>query len=245
MKRELGLLLALFVVAGCGGKGNSCVPGMSAACVCSDGSGGAQVCGGDGTYAACDCGGAGNVGGNGGDDMAMGGGGSGGGGSGGGGGTSTGSKRVFVTSTLYAGSVVKSVCGNAADAVGLGGTWLPWLSESEAGAESDAIATIQGSGPWVRLDGMVAFANHAQLATTPSVPINVTEKMQVVGATEDDAVWTGTLSGGVHGTDDCFGWTSSGNLGSYGHASETSRWTASGTSDSCSSGTHRVYCFEQ
>ena len=61
MKRELGLLL-LLAVAGCGGKGNSCVPGMSAACVCSDGSGGAQVCRGDGTYGVCECGATGSVG---------------------------------------------------------------------------------------------------------------------------------------------------------------------------------------
>src|SRR5438067_9134817 len=101
MKREIGIfMLALAVVGGCAAKSNTCVPGQSSACVCSDGAPGAQVCGGDSTFGACSCavggsnGGrdmavAGNVGGNGSGDMSS--------------ATSSGSKRLFVTSTSYAG----------------------------------------------------------------------------------------------------------------------------------------------
>jgi hypothetical protein len=199
MKREIGLLLCALVVAGCGGKGSSCVPGQSTACVCSDGSGGAQVCRGDGTYGVCQCGATGNVGGNGGGDMAMGGGGAGGGGSGGGGsgggggGSSTGQKRMFVTSAAYAGTAVSGICQAAADSVSLGGTWVPWLSFGADVTPRSAIDEVKGTGPWVRLDGMVAFANHAQLATAPSVPLDVDEHGQTIGVSD---VWTGTLTGG-------------------------------------------------
>src|SRR5438132_10727847 len=109
--------------SGCGGGGGDCTPGQSAACVCTDGRGGAQVCRSDRTFDACQC--TAPVGGGGGD---MAGGGGGGGGDGGGGG----SKRVFVTSVGYAGSAVMTVCQNAAASVNLGGTWTPWASNHYA-----------------------------------------------------------------------------------------------------------------
>jgi hypothetical protein len=67
-------MVTVGLVAGCGSKSNSCVPGQSTACVCGDGSGGAQVCQHDGTFGACMCRvvGGGTGGNSGGDDMAMG-----------------------------------------------------------------------------------------------------------------------------------------------------------------------------
>lgn len=54
------MLLLTLIGAGCGSK-STCVPGQSAACVCSDGSGGAQLCQHDGTFGACMCGSGGDT----------------------------------------------------------------------------------------------------------------------------------------------------------------------------------------
>jgi len=231
-----GLLLLTLITAGCGAK-STCVPGQSAACVCSDGAGGAQVCRGDGTFGVCQCGtsvgnGGGGAGGGGGttvvgDDMAMGGG-------------STGQKRVFVTSQAYAGSVANSICQTVADSVSLGGTWIPWLSSANS-TTPDAIDRVKGTGPWALLDGTVVFANHAQLATSPMAAIMVTESGQKLPGTL--SVWTGTLTGGVHSGVDCNGWSSTSYSGDLG-ATTVGTWTASGQSFPCSDVMH-VYCFEQ
>jgi hypothetical protein len=235
-----GFVLLTLITAGCGAK-STCVPGQSTACVCSDGTGGAQVCRGDGTFAACQC--ASGATSPGGDDMGTGG--VGGNGNGSSGGdmavASRGQKRVFVTSTAYTGSVAAGVCNNVAQSVNLGGTWVPWLSRTGS-TSADAIDVVTGNGPWVRLDGMVAFANHAQLATAPSVPLAITEKNAPLPA-GDDEVWTGTLTGGMHSGSDCGGWTANSLSASYGLVS-TSEWTAQGSTTSCSYALH-VYCFEQ
>jgi hypothetical protein len=238
-----GLLLLTLITVGCGAK-STCVPGQSAACICSDGTGGAQLCKGDGTFAACQCASGATSPGVG-DDMATGTGGNGNTGSGGDmatGGNHTGQKRVFVTSSAYAGSVAASVCQTVADSVSLGGTWIAWLSLSTA-PTPDAINRVQGTGPWALLDGTVVFANHAQLATKPTALIDVFETGQKApGAL---SVWTGTLTGGVHSGSDCNGWSSMGYYGDYGTTSSTASWTAAGGSaPSCSDVMH-VYCFEQ
>ncbi len=264
MKRtfEIIMVVAGSLVAGCGGgNGNACVPGMSTACACSDGTQGAQVCRGDGTYGACQCaggpnggngmpmggGGAGGGGGGAAGSNGNGGGGSGGGGSGGGGGgggSSSGSKRVFITSTLYTGPVAASICNTVAQAAGLSGTWKPWLSFGSSTPITDAIDAIKGTGPWVMLDGTTAFANHAQLATQPSAAIVVTEKMTRVPST-DDSVWTGTVNGGLHSGYDCNDWASAGYTGSLGHAADLATWTQGGGGNYSCSSNARVYCFEQ
>jgi len=235
------IAILTLITVGCGGK-STCVPGQSAACVCSDGTGGAQVCRGDGTYDACACGTVG-TGGNAGNGGAGGGGGTGGaGGGGGGGGGSTGTKRVFVTSTAYSPTVAAGICNTVAQAANLSGTWVPWLSSTSPA--SDAINAIKGSGPWLMLDGSEAFGNHAQLATMPTTAIAVTEKMTKLSI-NDDYVWTGTSNGGEHSGADCTGWTSATNLeeATLGHATVIAQWTTSSTQN-CAVTAH-VYCFEQ
>ncbi|HEX9101967.1 MAG TPA: hypothetical protein VF997_07180 [Polyangia bacterium] len=238
----------MLVAAGCGGK-STCVPGQSAACVCSDGMGGAQICRGDGTYDACACGtvgtggnGTGGAGGGGTGGGGTGGGGGGGTGGAGGGGGSTGTKRVFVTSTAYSPIVAAGICDTVAQAASLSGTWVPWLSSTSPA--SDAFNAIKGSGPWMMLDGSEAFANHAQLATTPTAAIAVTEKMTKLSI-NDDYVWTGTSNGGAHSGADCAGWTSATNVqeATLGHATVIAQWTTS-TTQTCAVTAH-VYCFEQ
>ena len=265
-----GIVILTLITAGCGGT-SACVPGQSAACVCSDGTGGAQVCRGDGSDGACACGtvgtgGNGGGGGDGGGTTVGGGGGAGGGGTGGGtggggtggggggggagggggGGGSTGTKRVFVTSQIYSSTVAAGICNTVAQAANLSGTWVPWLS-SDTPTASDAINVIKGTGPWLLLDGSEAFANHAQLATAPTTAIALTEKMTKLVA-GDNAVWTGTVNGGVHSGADCGAWTELAGTytATYGSATAIATWTDATTSTnySCNQSAH-VYCFEQ
>ncbi len=243
-----GIALLTLITAGCGAK-STCVPGQSEACVCADGTGGSQVCKGDGTYGACACGTTIGTGGNGGSSGGAGGGGSSGagggaGGAGGGGGTTSGAKRVFVTSAAYAGTAIVGICQTVAESATLGGTWTEWLSFGSVATPRNAIDAVHGTGPWLLLDGTVAFANHAQLATSPTVPLTMTEHMQTLAAT-DDEVWTGTLTGGTHSSVDCNDWSATNYNGSLGRASLPASWTAAnGTEYQCQSTAH-VYCFEQ
>ena len=172
--------------------------------------------------------------------MAMGGGGT--GGAGGGGGTSTGQKRMFITSAAYAGTAVSGICQAAADSVSLGGTWVPWLSFGADVTPRNAIDEVKGAGPWVRLDGMVAFANHAQLATAPSVPLEIDEHGQTIAVSD---VWTGTLTGGSYSGSDCHNWGASNYYGSIGRSSSASDWTAYTSQTVACNNTAHVYCFEQ
>lgn len=55
----IALMLITSACASPTSNNNSCVPGASTACACSSGSSGAQVCGDDGKYGQCVCGGSG------------------------------------------------------------------------------------------------------------------------------------------------------------------------------------------
>ena len=60
VRAAIGAVILGLVGASCGGggdgTGNVCVPGMSVACVCTNGTQGAQVCAADGDgYGACVC----------------------------------------------------------------------------------------------------------------------------------------------------------------------------------------------
>lgn len=255
MMRELAVVcLAAAVVGGCGSKNDRCVPGASAPCACAGGQTGAQTCKADGTYDVCQCDVAG-IGGNGsgGDDggtstggSSGGDGGSSSGGSGGDGGTATGSaKRVFVTSLAYDATVAPTVCQSVADSAGLGGTWVAWLSEKYTTESYPAIDTVKGTGPWKLLTGETAFANHGQLATAPSVMIDVTEMGTKLDVNASQ-VWTGTATGGQPDGLDCGGWSSNSgaSYGLVGSFASPATWTDSGSSAACSYANH-VYCFEQ
>ncbi len=227
-------LMALVVLAGCGGGSSLCVVGESISCACTDGRTGAQVCQADGTFGACACTGAGEDAGRGsadaGPQIDAG---------------PPGPLRVFVTSLAYRPSALGDVCQNTADAQGLGGSWVAWLSRRypDPTPDADAIDEITGAGPWLRLDGQMAFRNRAQLATLPSVPINVTEANEVLAP--GLGVWTGTLLGGTTGDHDCQRWSENIDLfsGVVGSADSTDNWTDVGLA-ACDN-TRRVYCFEQ
>jgi hypothetical protein len=206
--------------------GNRCIPGQSAACTCTDGSKGAQLCKDDGTYASCTCSGGSGPDGAAEDQSSSG-----------------GPKRVFVTRLTYLATAISdSLCQNVASGAGLGGTWKAWLSYNYSAA-TPAINQVKSNGPWKLLTGEVVFQNHGQLATTPNVPIQVNEQGALLPANE--YVWTGTTTGGVTSGNDCLVWdtTSSSWSATVGSSSASdTRWTAF-NNVSCA-GTYHLYCFE-
>lgn len=164
-----------------------------------------------------------------------------------GGAQTTGDKRVFVTSTGYVGNLTTTEaqafivadmrCQTSADAAGLGGGWVSWLSNDT----TDAIARIQGQGPWFLLNGKKAFSNRANLSTQPLVALNVDEN----GGNRNAYVWTGTETGGATAGMyyDCAGWTSGTSYGIYGDSSSLPGWTHLG--DDLCGYQYSLYCFEK
>jgi hypothetical protein len=155
----------------------------------------------------------------------------------------SGPKRVFVTSLTYLPTAVQSICQNVADSRGLGGQWVAWLSERWTTGDDDAIDKITSDGPWLLLTGQEAFHNRGQLATTPSVPINVTEMETTLGSGN---VWTGTILGGTAAGWTCENWDTNNYdmYGTTGSVASTEGWTASSTTTACNAPEH-VYCFER
>jgi hypothetical protein len=176
-------------------------------------------------------------------------------------------KRVFVSSLRYPANLkdagggadglasADALCQGLADAVALGGTYRAWLSTTTV----DAIDHVQGTGPWVRLDGAMAFLNHAALGTTPMVPISIDETHGMPDPFYE--AWTGTGTGGRVKVQNglasttCDDWTSTvdsetikGWLGIYGQADTTlgagPEWT-SYDDGYCSPFSRHLYCFEQ
>ncbi len=230
--RAVLILSALLSGVACSESTTRCTPGKTIACACSGGAEGTQTCLANQTYDTCECGTVNHA-----QDMASrthqsndmatshGG----------------GRKRLFVTDTAYSGVAAPSACQSSADSMSLGGTWVPWLSNLPKPSAANPIDNIKGDGPWSLLNGTQAFANHAQLATTPTVEIILTER----GNTLDDrsVVWTGTLTGGTASGQSCTNWTDLNATATTGEA-DVPLWTSSGTESPCN-GTARIYCFEQ
>ncbi len=166
-----------------------------------------------------------------------------------------GPKRVFVTSREFypelpsyggddSGSVAADViCQNTADGAGLGGRWRAWVSVHEL----DAFDRIQGTGPFLRLDGVVLFPDHESLRGAPLEPIDVTEHGESLDCARGTmSVWTGTSTGGRWSIYDCVGWTSrDGDFdGMEGDACDREGWTESWGLAGCYIDS-RLYCFEQ
>lgn len=160
-----------------------------------------------------------------------------------------GAKRVFVTATAHVSDLggllgADRICESAADAAELGGAWRAWLSDSR----EDAISRIPDVGPWFDLRGRKVFNNHANLTTSPLIPLAINEQ-------RDDNfgawwVWTGTWAGGEGaGQGDqafCADWGRGfstlweAEAGSSSTADE--RWTADVVLQ-CGTAAH-LYCFE-
>jgi hypothetical protein len=169
------------------------------------------------------------------------------------GGGSSGTKRVFVSSTPFPGGAhpglagLDAFCTTAAATATIGGTWIAWASTYENNTAIDASDRISGDGPWILVNGIPLFVDRAQFLVGPTHAINHTEYGSELSVEPID-VWTGSSAAGASpgAGEDCTQWYSSlaganGLAGRYD--SLTTSWTEAGLLD-CSQPA-RVYCFER
>lgn len=154
-------------------------------------------------------------------------------------------KRVFVTSTSYAGAIgsVKAAdadCQAAAAAARLPGSFKAWISDSTTNAY-DRTADV---GPWYTTRGELAFSQKSDLREGAPGTDLVDERGNPPSA---DGVWSGTTTTGVASGNDCEGWTnaSAGATASTGSAlgADTS-WGGDDTPATCDR-TASLICFQQ
>lgn len=156
-------------------------------------------------------------------------------------------RTVFVSSTTSTAALgglsgADSQCQSLADAAGLSGTFMAWLSDS-----SDSAADrLDHLGSFVRVDGTTIAGSWTDLTDgTLAVAINRTEQNALVSSAPG-AVWTATATDGTLQGGTCGNWTSaaaasSATVGDHGATGAT--WTANGTSP-CSASL-RLYCVER
>ena len=159
---------------------------------------------------------------------------------------------VFLTSQTFPpdfGGVAAgdAACQAAADAAGIPGTYMAWLSDSTT---SPSARFTHSDRPYVRLDGAVVAANWSHL-TSGAIghPIDLTETGAVVGS---GGVLTGTREDGLRYQEaDCGGWSSvsaplRGAVGVVGATgSEWSLDLTTGLSLCSAIGNNHLYCFQQ
>jgi hypothetical protein len=153
---------------------------------------------------------------------------------------------VFVSSDVHTGKLGglaggDAICNGLAQAAGLPGMWVAWLSNAGINAGD----RISGNGPFVRIDRVqIAADRSALLSGTLEAPIEITETGALDGIAED--VWTGTDANGNRSGFTCQGWNTDSSMvtGTAGQLdfSDTS-WTAGGQNP-CSNSQH-IYCFQQ
>jgi hypothetical protein len=180
-------------------------------------------------------------------------------------------RRVFITSQTHKANfgglaAGDNICGGAASAAGLGGTWAAWLSIAATSASS---RLEHASVPYQLLDGTIVAADWTEL-TSGSLrhPIDHDENDNVVSPTPPPymtpytgTAWTGTNDDGTSaGTAayTCDDWTYSISMGSnlygglaginpYGEdGGATGKSWTSGPDYNCSDAyASSLYCIEQ
>jgi cysteine-rich repeat protein len=168
-------------------------------------------------------------------------------------------RRVFVTSEIFTGALggimgAHNKCQTAANAAGLPGKFLAWLSTAES---SPAQEFVKSAVPYIRVDGVVVAKDWDDLTDgSLTAPISLSETglepnagMHGCALQDVPIVWTNTNEQGVgqrvYG--DCGGWTGSdGDKGtSWGRPDRTDvHWTAGCGGGNCSFQAS-LYCFEQ
>jgi hypothetical protein len=157
---------------------------------------------------------------------------------------------VFVTSTTMRPAEIGSTtqadlhCTSLANAQGLPGEFVAWVSSST----SNAIDRLDASrGPWFLTDpnrDAMAFGAPLDPLAGPAVPIGTTEDG---GPAPDTVVWTGTDNTGVvTPTSTCEDWTrtSGTRQGAIGRIDGGAVGWTYATTQSCDNA-HPIYCFQK
>jgi hypothetical protein len=163
--------------------------------------------------------------------------------------------QVFATSTLGPGDIggltgADAECQRLANAAGLPGTYLAWLSDSAA---SPASRFTQATVPYILPGGEVVATSWADLTSGNPLrhAIDQVETGDEVTGTGPSAfrAWTNTTGSGEAGGADpngnCEDWTtdSAAPTGNFGKTTSTTQWTA-GEFQQCPAEA-RLYCFQQ
>jgi cysteine-rich repeat protein len=161
---------------------------------------------------------------------------------------------AFVTSSLYTGNMggiagADAECNMRAQAAGLPGTYMAWLSDNQV---TPASRFVQSSVPYLKTNGAKIADNWADLIdSTLDSPLDTTEQ----GTPSPDGgnscnasvrqVFTGTFSNGLVATNTCSNWTSEAGQANIGQTtSATFRWSNCGSTGSCAAAS-AIYCFQQ
>jgi len=164
-------------------------------------------------------------------------------------------RTVFVTSVAYNGhlgglSGADSKCQNLADAAGLDGTYMAWLSSDKG---SPASRFTRSTSPYVLFDGTRIADDWDDLVDgSLGAAIDVTEQGTLPTRTNwcgwnEAPAWSHTAPDGTFsgGPPSCDGWRSSVGPARWGSASDTDgKWSAFCNGGQCA-WTAPLYCFQQ
>jgi hypothetical protein len=155
--------------------------------------------------------------------------------------------RVFAHSTggparsLGSVAMADASCQALADAHGLGGRWMAWLSDSTT---SPSVRFTRHTIPYRLLDGTLVANSWTDLTDgSIAAPIDLTpDLIRFAGPTE---IWTGTTTAGTAASGNCTGWTSDSGTTVVGVSTEIDNGWTSVYSQFCSRDPLATYCFEQ
>lgn len=158
---------------------------------------------------------------------------------------------AFMTSATRTGNLggldgADALCQGLAEAAGLPGAYLAWLSDSTG---SPATRFTRATVPYIRVDGEVIAQDWDDLTDGSNLnrAINLTEE-GTGGAIAPNQVWTSTGDDGEQqvNPENCDDWTNgtAASNGDFGlKSSIATSWTGS-TSQACDNAS-RLYCFQQ
>jgi hypothetical protein len=160
---------------------------------------------------------------------------------------------VFISSTRHTGNLgglagADTICQNLANAAGIPGQFMAWLSDSSA-SPSTRFPT-KSSSPYKLLNGGKIADNWADLTDgTLDAFISVPDTGDEGGSGPGDYSWTATLGNGLATGEHCNNWTSasSGATGTAGYQRRAleagGKWTVY-TQATCQTNLH-LYCVQQ
>jgi hypothetical protein len=159
-------------------------------------------------------------------------------------------QRVFVTSGTYNGDLndttgADSMCQQIAQSVGLGGTWLAWISDSDT---SPLSRFTQYSYQYCLVDGTQVAADWTGLTSGSLENNGINLDQQGNAVTGSVYVWTATNPDGSLAAAACNDFVTADStappatVGIAGNTDGT--WTAYGTTQTCD-GSNHLYCVEQ
>jgi cysteine-rich repeat protein len=166
-------------------------------------------------------------------------------------------KFIFVSSVMYTGNLgglggADAKCQGLAQAAGLPGTYMAWLSD---GTGSPSTRMTKAAVPYVRPDGMKVANNWADLTDNNLIiSVNQTETKGAVpvgntscGGGGFKTVWTNTNANGTqaNANNSCTNWTSGNGSSIWGRADLTdSSWSFWCSGGLCSWNSP-IYCVQQ